>query len=141
MKHLLVLGATVMLASGPLAVAGDLKSQLMANEKLFWTSKDAAALSSLLTEDSVQIRQKDVLTGRDTIARDAVAEDCSNTKLEVMDVQLKELSKEVVALLYTIEFDRVCSGKREAGRQIASSIWKQQNGKWLNALYQSTPIA
>src|SRR5215210_5045793 len=107
MKRIFVPAAlTVLTALASLAWAADLQSELFANEKSFYTTKDAAALGKLLTEDSVQIRAKNVLTGREAIVADAVADSCKTSNLEFRDAKMKRLTDDVVVLLFTTVYDQ-----------------------------------
>lgn len=141
MKSIFVsLPLMLMCAFGSLASAADLQSELLANEKMFYTTKDAAVLGKMLTEDAVEITSEHVLNGREAVAKAAAEGTCKESNLEFRDAKMRQLSQDVVILLFTAAYDEDCDGKKESVKNAVSSIWQQQNGKWLSSIYHSSRI-
>jgi uncharacterized protein (TIGR02246 family) len=131
---------TLLFALGPLVEAADLQSELMANEKTLWATKDADVVRKLVTDDTVEIRTSGVLIGRDVVAKDLAADPCKVTKIDFQNPSMRKLAEDVAVVMYTAVYEEDCGGKKKSAKLAASGIWQKQNGKWLEALYQSTPI-
>ena len=43
-------------------------------------------------------------------------------------------------MTYTGTQDATCSGKKQAGKVIATSLWQKQNGKWMSPFHQETEV-
>jgi hypothetical protein len=48
------------------------------------------------------------------------------------------LNNDMVLMTYTATQDATCSGKKQAGKVIATSLWQKKNGKWLSPFHQET---
>ena len=41
-------------------------------------------------------------------------------------------------MTYTATQDATCSGKKQAEKVIATSVWQKQNGQWMSPFHQET---
>lgn len=48
------------------------------------------------------------------------------------------LDKDTVLMTYTATQDATCSGKKQTGKVIASSLWQKKDGKWVSPFHQET---
>jgi hypothetical protein len=78
------------------------------------------------------------LTGREAIAKDNTS--CDVRSFTLHDVKMHQLTPDVVALHYTATQDVSCNGEKAPSKIASTAIWQKQKGKWVNPIYQSTPI-
>lgn len=142
MKQLIApLSAILMFALTQVAMAEDLKSDLTAMEKSLWTAaskKDPAPFRKVLPDDAVTVTAGGVLTGKEAIIKDELS--CELRSFTLHDVQIHQLTPDVVALHYTATQDATCNGEKAPSKVASTAIWQKQNGKWVNPVYNSTPI-
>jgi uncharacterized protein (TIGR02246 family) len=142
--HKFVAVSFLLLTLVPPVAAADLKSDLMAREKAFWTAwgkKDGAAFKTGLTADAVEVvAGYGPIAGRDAIAKSISALPCELRSFDFKDPTLRRLSSTVVILSYTATQDATCDGKKMPPKLHAMSVYVKQSGKWKNANYQETPI-
>ena len=135
------LSTILMLALTSAAVAEDLQSELTALEKSLWTAsskKDPAPYRKVVPDDAVQITASGVLTGKEAIIKDQMS--CDVRSFTLHDVKIHQLTPDVVALHYTATLDATCNGEKAPSKTASTSIWQKTNGKWVNPVYNSTPI-
>ena len=132
------------LAFAPLAMAADLKADLMAMEKSFWTAwgkKDGEPFKKHLTTDAVEMVAGTVPTiGRDAIVQEITTLPCELRSFALTDGKLRKLTKDVAILTYTATQDATCAGKKMPPKVFSTSIYVQQKGKWMQTQYQETPV-
>jgi uncharacterized protein (TIGR02246 family) len=142
MKQIIaLLSTTLMFVLTPLAAADDLQSELTAMEKSLWTAatkKDPEPFRKVVPEDGVQITASGMLSGREAIAKDNTS--CDVRSFTLHEVKMHQLTPDVVALHYTATQDASCNGEQAPPKLASTAIWQKQNGKWVNPIYQSTPI-
>jgi len=143
MKYSLTIFALAFALSS-FAQAGDLQADLIANEKALWTAfakKDAEAFKKHLAPDVVNVEANLApMIGVDAYLKRVNSGNCELHSVEMQDVKMTRLSTDVVALSFIATSNLVCDGKREPPRQAVTSIWQQQNGKWVNRIYHSSRI-
>jgi uncharacterized protein (TIGR02246 family) len=143
MKSLL---ATVLLTIviAPMAGAQDLKADLMAIEKTLWTAwgkKDGEPTKKHVTEDAVMLVAGTApVAGRAAIVKTITTLPCELRSFDFQDPTLRQLTSDVVALSYTATQDATCEGQKLPARIRSTSIYVRQNGKWMQASYQETPV-
>lgn len=143
MKRLL---AAMLLAVfvAPVTAAQDLKADLIAIEKRLWTAwgkKDAEPTRKSLTTDAVMIVAGTApIAGRDAIAKAISTLPCELRSFDFQNVELRQLTSDVVVLSYTATQDASCEGKKLPAKIRSTSIYVRQKGNWLQASYQETPI-
>lgn len=143
MKHSLTILALAFALSS-FAQAGDLQTDLIANEKALWTAfakKDAEAFKTHLAPDVVNIEAGLApMIGIDAYLKRVNSGNCELHSVDMQDVKMTRLSADVVALSFIAASNMVCDGKREPPKLAVTSIWQQQGGKWVNRIYHSSPI-
>lgn len=126
------------------AMAADLLADLVSKEKAQWTAwqkKDAAAFSKLASEDYVSTATGGKpIVGLKAYLKDMAGSGCDLHSVTLHEESLQQVSKDVVILYYTAVQDGACAGKKLPEHIAASSIWKQENGKWWNVSYHESPI-
>ena len=142
MSRLVVSFLLVSLA--PVVVAADLKGDLMAREKAFWTAwgkKDGAAFKTGLTADAVEVvAGYGPITGRDAIAKAISSLPCDLKSFDLKDATLRRVSSTVAILTYSATQDTTCEGKKMPPKLYSTSVYTLKSGKWLNAHYQETAV-
>lgn len=143
MKKTLACLATA-LAFSPLAGAADLKAELAALEKQFWTSwgkQETDIFKKRLVPDAVEIvAGAGPSFGRDAIVKDFTAVPCELKGFTHADHKLRKLAENVVALTYVATQDATCAGKKMPPKVFSSSIYVRKNGRWMLTQYQETPL-
>lgn len=126
------------------AIAGDLKEELIAQEKAAWhewVDGDGAAYGDRLTEDAVLAVAGDgITTGRDAIMADIESHDCEIENLGFADFKLRQLSDEIAILTYTATSETTCQGQSLPGTVYSTSIYVRQGDQWRITSYQETPL-
>ena len=64
--------------------------------------------------------------------------DCTVNSFSLSDFSYLWLDKDTVIMTYTATQDATCSGKKQAGKVIAASVWQKQGGKWVSPFHQET---
>ena len=135
---------SAMLLCVPPAIAGDLKEELIAMEKVAWqewVDGDGEAYGDHLTDDAVLVVAGDsITTGRDAIMADISSNDCEIENLDFADFKLRQLSPEIALLTYTATSETICQGQRLPSSVYSTSIYVRQSGKWRTTSYQETAL-
>ncbi len=58
----------------------------------------------------------------------------------VSKMQVKLLGQDVALVTYAVTMKGTYKGREVPPRSFASAIWVKRSGKWLEALYQETPL-
>lgn len=138
--------AALVLAIGlvPPAMAADLQTELMAQEKSLWTAwarKDGEPFKKHLTADAVEIIAGTApATGLDAIVKDITSHNCEMKSFAHQNPRLRKLGADVVVLTYTATQDTTCDGKKLPAKLFATVIYVRQKGKWMQTQYQETPL-
>lgn len=136
---LLVLVATV-----PLASAGDLKGDLLDKEKALWTAWGKAngeAFEQGMTEDAVTIVAGVGPTfGRAAIVAEVDSNECQLKSFDFTEVTLRKLGRSVAIISYKATQDLICGETKLPPNVYVSNVYVKKKGKWLGTKYQETPI-
>ena len=94
-----------------------------------------------MVEDYVQVvAGVGLATGRETVAKAIEGHDCVMKSFEFTGVTLRQPATNLAILNYTATQDTTCGGAALPKKIFATSMWIQQDGKWLSYSYQETPI-
>ncbi len=120
----------------------DAKS-LIAQEKAVWEaykSKDAKALSNLLAEDSYEVDEEgEILNKQEQLQN---VKDLTISEYQMKDVQVVVVSPAVVVVRYKVMVKGSYKGEELTPKWgVASSMWVKRDARWVNVVYQQTPIA
>lgn len=143
MKKLL---AVLLMSCGlvPMALAADLTTELMAQEKMLWTAwskRDGEPFRKLLAPDAMEVIAGTRPTvGRDAIVKEITSHTCDTKSFAFQDARLRMLAADVALLTYTATQDTMCGKDRLPPKVLATSIGVRQKGQWMQVHYQETPI-
>jgi len=134
----------VCLLSVAASQAADLKSQLLVSDKALWTAmgkREGAAFRKSLTADAVYVAAGAIpIKGRETIASEIENSVCTRGKFTLENVSLRQLASTIVELSYDVIQTGECDGTPLPAKLRATSLYLNQNGKWLVTLHQQTPV-
>ena len=138
------LGVALLLSGVPLysqANAG-LEKTLEAKEQIGWQAwkdhKAPPALEEMTPEDSINIADGIVSKGKEQILHAVVNSGCEVGSFSLSDFSFMWLDKDTVLMFYTATQDATCSGKKQAGKVLATSLWQKKGGKWVSPFHQET---
>ncbi len=102
-------------------------------------SRDADVLTKLMTDDHLSITP---YAGKQRRERQIKSLPNFNIKsYSTEGMKSHKVANDVVLLSYTVKYDGTYKGKALPARCIASSVRVQRDGRWLEYLYQETPLA
>jgi hypothetical protein len=118
---------------------------LEAKEQAGWQSwkdhKTTPAVEEMTPENSINIADGTVAKGKQQILNNFTSPGCDVKSYSLSDFSYLWLDKETVLMTYTATQDATCSGKKQAGRVIASTLWQKKGGKWVSPFHQETDAA
>ena len=89
-------------------------------------------------ENAISISDGMVAKGKQQILKSMVDPGCVVNSFSLSDFSYLWLDKNTTVMTYTATQDASCSGKKQAGSVIATSVWQKQKGKWMSAFHQET---
>jgi len=89
-------------------------------------------------ENAVNIADGTVAKGKQQILKTMVDPGCTVNSFSLSDFSCLWLDKNTTVMTYTATQDATCSGKKQAGKVVATSVWQKQNGKWMSVFHQET---
>lgn len=122
----------------------NVEKALEANEQAGWqgwkdhTSKPVEAMTP---ENVINIADGAVARGRQQVLHEMASSGCDVNSFSLSDFSYMWLDKDTVLMTYTATQDATCSGKKQAGKVIATSLWQKKNGKWVSPFHQETDAA
>ncbi len=114
---------------------------LEAKEQLGWQSwKDhnAKPVENMTPEDAIDIADGNVARGKQQVLQGISGPDCNVKSFLLAGFSYLWLDKDTVLMTYTATQDATCSGKKQAGKVIATSLWQRKAGKWVSPFHQET---
>jgi hypothetical protein len=120
----------------------DLEKTLIGLEKqswVAWKARDGAFFQDFLSDDHIEVG-----TGGPASKADVVvfvgSPQCVVKSYSVSDFRLTVVGADTALLTYRAEQDTACGGAAVPSPAWASSLYARRNGRWLNVLYQQTPV-
>ena len=140
---LLALGFAVLLSGVQLhsQTNASVEKALQAKEQIGWQSwKDhnPKPMEELTPESAISIADGTVLKGKQQILNSMTSPGCDVKSFSLADFSYLWLDKDTVLMTYTATQDATCSGKKQAGKVFASSLWQKKGGKWVSPFHQET---
>ena len=105
-----------------------------------WKDHNVEPIRSMVPENSINIADGSVTKGTQQILNSMASHDCQVTSYSLSDFAYIWLDKDTVLMTYTAAQDATCSGKKQAGKVIASSLWQKKAGKWVSPFHQETEV-
>ena len=103
-----------------------------------WKDHDAKSVEGMTPENAVNIADGTVAKGKQQILKSMVDPGCMVNSFSLSDFSYLWLDKDTAVMTYTATQDATCSGKKQAGKVIATSVWQKRNGKWMSPFHQET---
>jgi hypothetical protein len=148
MKHIIVsiTAVSILLLAGVRVSAEStdeaaIKEELIKLEKQSWEAwknRDGKFFQDFLADDHVEVGMGGV-AGKAEIVSFVGSPACTVKSYRLDHFQMKLLDKNTALLTYWEEQDTVCQ-KPVPSPCWASSLYMKRGDKWLNVLYQQTPI-
>lgn len=140
---LMALGFAVLLSGVQLHAQtnASVEKSLEAKEQIGWQSwKDhnAKPVEEMTPENAISIADGTVMKGKQQILNSLTTPGCDVKSFSLSDFSYLWLDKDTVVMTYTATQDATCSGKKQAGKVIASSLWQKKGGKWVSPFHQET---
>ena len=101
--------------------------------------RDGKYFAGFLSDDHVEVGQSGI-TGKAAIVAFVGNPICKVNDYKVDQFTLTLFDSNTALLTYRAEQDTVCGSAKVPSPAWASSLYKKRGGRWLNALYQQTPI-
>jgi len=105
-----------------------------------WKEHNAEPIKDTVPENSIDIADGTVTKGTQQILHGIASHDCTVNSFSLSSFSYMWLDKDTVLMTYTATQDATCSGKKQAGKVIASSLWQKKAGKWVSPFHQETEV-
>jgi len=103
-----------------------------------WKDHDAKSVEGMTPENAVDIADGTVVKGKQQVLKSMVDPGCTVNSFSLSDFSYLWLDKNTTVMTYTASQDATCSGKKQVGKVIATTVWQKQNGNWMSAFHQET---
>jgi hypothetical protein len=103
-----------------------------------WKDHDAKSVEGMTPENAVNIADGTVVKGKQQVLKSMVDPGCTVNSFSLSDFSYLWLDKNTTVMTYTANQDATCSGKKQVGKVIATTVWQKQNGNWMSAFHQET---
>ncbi|HTV05208.1 MAG TPA: nuclear transport factor 2 family protein [Acidobacteriaceae bacterium] len=140
---MMALGFALLLSAVPLfsQTNASVEKALQAKEQAGWQGwKDhnPKAVEAMIPEDSINIADGTLEKGKQQILSGFAPPGCDVKSFSLSGFSYMWLNKDTVLMTYTATQDATCSGKQQAGKVIATSLWEKKGGKWISPFHQET---
>ena len=141
----IVLGFALMISGFQLYAQSNATAEkaLEAKEKTGWQSwKDHTSkpLEEMTPQESINIADGMIAKGKQQILQNIANPACKVKSFSLSDFSYMWVDKETVLMTYTATQDATCSGKKQAEKVIASTLWQKKGGKWVSPFHQETDV-
>jgi hypothetical protein len=133
--------ALLLLATAPAVAGDDADSKLIATEKSLWEAwknQDAGPFDTHLVDAAVTITPGGMTTGKAAVIKELAGGTCDVESYSLANFKVHHVGKGVAILTYEASQDAVCDGNKIPAKVIASSVYVNQEGKWLSASYHES---
>jgi hypothetical protein len=138
--------AVFLLAAGGALAQGSsdsaLRDTLVDLEKqswVAWKGHDAAFFSSFLSDDHVEVGPRGIL-GKADIVAGVGSPACKVESYAVDHFAFTRVAEDTALLAYRAEQKTTCGGFAVPSPAWVSSLYVKRGARWVNVLYQQTPI-
>jgi hypothetical protein len=114
---------------------------LEANEQAGWQSwKDhnPKPIEATIPDNTINIADGTLEKGKQQVLNGFTSSGCDVKSFSLSNFSYLWLDKNTVLMTYSATQDATCSGKKQAGKVIASSLWQNKGGKWVSPFHQET---
>ena len=103
-----------------------------------WKDHNAKPLDPLTPDDVLNIADGTVTRGKQQVLHEIESSNCDVNSFALSDFSYLWLDKNTVLMTYTATQDATCSGKKQAGKVLATSLWQKKGGQWMSPFHQET---
>lgn len=103
-----------------------------------WKDHDVKQVEGMTPQNAVNVADGTVSKGKQQILKVMVDPGCKVNSFSLSGFPYLWLDKDTGIMTYTATQDATCSGKKQAGKVIATSVWQKQNGQWMSPFHQET---
>jgi hypothetical protein len=104
-----------------------------------WKKRDGAFYQQFLSDDHVEMGAGGRSTKAQVVAFVA-SPTCIVTSYKTGQFEIVAVDANTALLTYRAEQNTMCAGKAVPSPAWVSSLYVRRNGRWLNSLYQQSPI-
>lgn len=140
---LLLFAANPLLAAQPSGISpGDEKRirELEADSWVAWKNDDARFFQDFLSDDHVEIHNYGIV-GKTAVVDGVRSPACVVQSYSLGPLSMTRVSATTILVTYRAEQDTACGGQNVPSPVWATSLYAKRAGRWLNVMYQHTPIA
>ena len=105
-----------------------------------WKDHNAKPVEDMVPKEVINIADGTVSKTAQDVLNSLNSHDCTVNNFSLSDFSYLWLAKDTVLMTYTATQDATCSGKKQAGKVIASSVWQKKAGKWISPFHQETEV-
>lgn len=113
---------------------------LEARSWVAWKGHDAAFFEQFLSDDHVEIHGYGVV-GKQAVVEGVRSPICTVQSYALGPLSVTRVSADSLLVTYRAEQDTTCGTARVPSPVWASSLYARRGGRWVNVLYQHTPVA
>jgi hypothetical protein len=134
--------AAIAAIAAPAAATDSLESDLVAMERaswIAWKGHDAKFFADFLSEDHVEVHGYGVTSKAEVVAG-VGGTACTVESYALNQFRFRRVSSNAALLVYRAEQTTTCGGNPVPSPVWATSVYAKRNGRWVNVLYQQTPL-
>jgi hypothetical protein len=127
--------------AAPAASTGDVNfvRELEMKSWVAWKAQDAAFFEQSLSEDHVEIHGNG-MTGRAAVVSGVRSGICVVQSYSLGAMSAAVIAPDVVLVTYRAEQETRCGSAKVPSPVSVASLYVERSGRWLNVLYQQTPV-
>ena len=113
---------------------------LEAKSWIAWKSHDGGFFEQFLSDDHVEIHNYGIV-GKAAVVDGVRSPSCVVKAYSLGPLSLTLVSADAVLVTYRAEQDTSCGAQKVPSPVWATSLYARRAGRWVNVMYQHTPIA
>ena len=114
--------------------------ELEAQSWVAWKGHDPAFFEAFLSEDHVEVHAYGIV-GKSAVVDGVRSAGCVVQSYSLGPLSLTRVSTDTVLVTYRAEQNTSCGEARVPSPVWATSLYAKRAGRWVNVLYQHTPVA
>jgi hypothetical protein len=138
-----VLAAVVVSGARAQSAPTTLKDSIVAIEKQSWdawTKRDGEFFARFLSDDHVEVGASGV-AAKPAVVAFVGSPVCVVKSYDGTNFHFTQFDANTVVLVYRVEQNTTCGGTPVPSPAWTTSLYVKRAGRWVNALYQQTPVA
>ena len=112
---------------------------LEARSWIAWKTHDATFFEQFLSDDHVEIHN-DGIAGMASVVAGVRSPACVVQTYSLGPLTLVPVSADTVLVTYRAQQDTTCGAQKVPSPVWASSLYARRGGRWVNVMYQQTPL-